>query len=125
MALHHPFTPMDGDLKTRSVTDFQRRVYEQTSLIPRGKVVSYGELARSLNCHSAQAVGQALRRNPFAPNIPCHRVVGSNGELGGFFGKRGADAAETKRNLLISEGVTFETPSQVSARSFHQFDEQD
>ncbi len=112
---------MDADLDRKSVTDFQQRVYAQTSLIPKGKVVSYGELARALDCGSAQAVGQALRRNPFAPEVPCHRVVSASGDLGGFYGERGGEAAEKKRQLLEEEGVTFASDTQVNSHSFHQF----
>ena len=87
------------------VTPFQRRVYDETRKIPRGSVVSYGELARRIGCGSAQAVGQALRRNPFAPEVPCHRVVAADGSLNGFGGERSDAALARKRALLESEGV--------------------
>ena len=76
------------------VTPFQRRVYDETRKIPRGTVVSYGELARRIGCGSAQAVGQALRRNPFA-----------DGSLNGFAGERSGAALARKQALLESEGV--------------------
>ena len=87
------------------VTPFQRRVYDETRKIPRGSVISYGELARRIGCGSAQAVGQALRRNPFAPEVPCHRVVAADGSLNGFGGERSDAALARKRALLESEGV--------------------
>ena len=68
-----------------------------------GSTITYGELARRIGCRSAQAVGQALKRNPFAPDVPCHRVVGANGSLGGYFGKREGDMIERKRRLLNEE----------------------
>lgn len=90
------------------VTPFQRRVYDETRRIPRGTVITYGELARRIGCGSAQAVGQALRRNPFAPEVPCHRVVAADGSLHGFYGERSGVALGRKRALLESEGVTFD-----------------
>ena len=65
--------------------------------------ISYGELARRIGCRSAQAVGQALKRNPFAPDVPCHRVVASDGSLGGFHGERKGEMIERKRQLLERE----------------------
>lgn len=88
-------------------TPFQQRVYAATRLIPRGTVISYGELARRIDCKSARAVAQALRRNPFAPEVPCHRVVGADGSLTGFHGQRDMTALARKRALLEAEGVTF------------------
>lgn len=89
------------------ITDFQQKVYDATRLIPRGSVVTYGELARRIGCRSAQAVGQALRRNPFAPEVPCHRVVAADGSLCGFAGHRDGELIAKKRRLLEDEGVTF------------------
>ena len=54
----------------RPPTDFETRVYDTISTIPEGKVTTYGPLARKLDCGSSQAVGQALKRNPFAPGVP-------------------------------------------------------
>ena len=71
--------------------------------IPAGTTISYGELARRIGCRSAQAVGQALRRNPFAPDVPCHRVVAADGSLGGYNGERDGEQLERKRQLLESE----------------------
>ena len=90
----------------RPPTAFESRVYEATSAIPRGRVSTYGELAKLLNS-SPRAVGGALRRNPFAPRVPCHRVVAAGGAaLGGFSGTWGA-TPETARKLsmLVEEGV--------------------
>ena len=71
--------------------------------VPAGATITYGELARRIGCRSAQAVGQALKRNPFAPEVPCHRVIAANGSLGGYFGKREGDMIERKRRLLNEE----------------------
>lgn len=88
-------------------TPFQCRVYDATRKIPRGAVITYGELARRIGCKSPRAVAQALRRNPYAPEVPCHRVVGADGALTGFYGRRDPEALAQKRALLEAEGVRF------------------
>lgn len=90
-------------LQARDITEFQRRVYLALLEIPCGEVISYGELARRIGCRSARAVGQALKCNPFAPDVPCHRVVAANGSLCGYKGKRSGNAIAEKRNLLEQE----------------------
>lgn len=64
-------------------TPFQKKVWSAASAVPRGRVVTYGELARALKCGSPRAVGQALKANPLPIVVPCHRVVASKG-LGGY-----------------------------------------
>ena len=87
------------------ITPFQRRVYMELLNVPAGATITYGELARRIGCYSAQAVGQALKRNPFAPEVPCHRVVAANGSIGGYFGKREGEMVERKRTLLKEEQI--------------------
>ena len=84
---------------------FNEKVWALTARIPRGKVTTYGEIARALDCNGARAVGNALNRNPFAPAVPCHRVVGSAGALTGFAG-----GLPKKQQLLKAEGVPFVGP---------------
>ena len=91
----------------RKPTDFESRVYDALREIPRGRVVTYASLARRLDCGSAQAVGQALKRNPFAPEVPCHRVISAGLQLGGYSGKRSGVRVERKRRILEAEGVEF------------------
>ena len=79
---------------------FDERVWELASLIPRGKVSTYRELARALGTKAYRAVGNALNRNPHWPRVPCHRVVRSSGEIGGF-----ASGTRKKAALLRKEGV--------------------
>lgn len=98
----------DTDIRKRveqssDITPFQRRVYLELLSVPCGQTVTYGELARRIGCSSAQAVGQALKRNPFAPEVPCHRVVASDGSLGGYLGQRSGKQVERKRELLEIE----------------------
>jgi len=80
--------------------EFAERVYEVTKQIPRGKVTTYGEIARNLGTKGYRAVGQALHVNPYAPVVPCHRVVASDGSLHGF-----ASGLKKKALLLRKEGV--------------------
>lgn len=87
------------------ITDFQRKVYLALLDVPCGATVSYKELGERIGCRSAQAIGQALKRNPFAPDVPCHRVISANGSIGGFQGKREGEMIEKKLQLLKEEGV--------------------
>ena len=86
-------------------TEFQERVYKVTSQIPKGKVATYKVVAKKVGVNSCQAIGQALKRNPRAPIVPCHRVVASDGKIGGFDGHRTGKRIDDKVNLLASEGV--------------------
>ena len=88
----------------RECTPFQRKVYEVLLKIPAGKVRTYAEVARMAGRpNAARAVGQALKRNRWAPEIPCHRVIASDGTLGGYSAQGGTAA---KRRLLRREGVS-------------------
>ena len=79
-------------------TMFQQKVWRELLTIPYGRTTTYGTIARRINCRSAQAVGQAIHRNPIAIIIPCHRVIGSNGSLTGY-----AAGLEIKQQLLMME----------------------
>lgn len=79
-------------------------MYKKCSLIPTGRVATYKQLAELLNS-SPRAVGQALRCNPFAPVVPCHRVVSADGSIGGFMGNTKGKTIDKKIALLKKEGV--------------------
>jgi methylated-DNA-[protein]-cysteine S-methyltransferase len=79
---------------------FSEKVWAVCARIPRGRVATYGQIARLLRTQSYRAVGMALGRNPYAPQVPCHRVVGSDGSLTGFAG-----GLPKKRTMLHAEGV--------------------
>lgn len=98
--------------ESTSITSFQRKVYLALLDVPRGTTITYGELASRIGCKSAQAVGQALRKNPFAPEVPCHRVVAKDGSLGGFHGQREGEMIERKRALLLAEGVVLQNENE-------------
>lgn len=92
----------------RPPTRFEQAVYKVVQTIPVGRVVTYAILADILNCGSAQAIGQALKRNPYAPAVPCHRVIRADLSLGGYFGADQGQKQEQKRALLLAEGVEFD-----------------
>ena len=84
-------------------TEFQLKVWAYLRKIPRGSVRSYSQVAKDLGKPLAiRAVANAIGKNPYAPKIPCHRVIRSNGLLGGYSGKGGV---KTKRFLLKKEGI--------------------
>lgn len=111
-ALH----PQIERIATSQRTDYEKRVWIALCQIPRGHYTTYGLLSAHLGS-SPRAVGNALRRNPFAPEVPCHRVVATGGTLGGFKGKwpktgEGITLDE-KRKLLREEGVRFDEKGRV------------
>ena len=84
------------------VSEFQEKVYSLCKKIPKGKVSTYKEIGNALGGKGQiyRAVGVALNKNPFAPKVPCHRVVASDGSLGGFAG-----GIRKKIVLLKKEGI--------------------
>lgn len=93
----------DVPIDLHSLSTFQKRIYAVTRTIPFGQVKTYREIAKEIGSpFSARAVGGALGRNPIALIIPCHRVIASNGSIGGFSASGGK---KTKLKLLSIEGV--------------------
>jgi len=86
-------------------TKFQKKVWNYLKTIRKGTVRTYKQVAIAINRpKSARAVANAVGKNPFAPKIPCHRVIRSDGSLGGYSGKGGV---KTKKLLLKREGIIF------------------
>ncbi len=86
-------------------TKFQKLVWKEISKIPKGKVITYQDLAFKINQPmSVRAVASACGKNPFAPEIPCHRVVRKDGGLGGYSAKGGINK---KKQMLKNEGHKF------------------
>ena len=84
-------------------TKFQQKVWAYLMKIPRGSVKTYSQVAKDIGKPLAiRAVANAIGKNPYAPKIPCHRVIRSDGSLGGYSGKGGV---KTKRFLLKKEGI--------------------
>jgi methylated-DNA-[protein]-cysteine S-methyltransferase len=79
---------------------FNENVWRVCKRIPKGRVSTYGEIAHALNTKAYRAVGTALNKNPRAPIVPCHRVVNSDGCIGGF-----AHGSARKQEMLQEEGV--------------------
>lgn len=84
------------------------KLYQLLKKVPKGKVTTYKALAQALGTQAYQAVGQTMRNNPDAPRIPCHRVVKSDGSIGGFMGKTRGPAIRKKKKLLQKEGIKFD-----------------
>ena len=103
------------------MTPFQQRVYEALGEIPSGRVTTYQALAARVGCGSAQAVGQALRKNPFAPRVPCHRVIRKDLQIGGFHGVNTGSMIQKKIDILASEGVYFEEGRLRDPRKLFEF----
>ena len=82
--------------------NFNQKVYELLKKIPKGKVTTYRILAEKLGTKAYRAVGNAMATNPYAPKVPCHRVVNSNGNVGNYSGKGGKKG---KIRMLEKEGV--------------------
>jgi len=102
-------SPNTESLKTgNSLSPFAVKVYAALKKIPPGRVITYAALARRLNCRSPRAIGQALRTNPFAPEVPCHRVIASDLTPGGYSGQTRGPQLTRKLQLLAAEGVTFQ-----------------
>ncbi|OJJ48694.1 hypothetical protein ASPZODRAFT_165528 [Penicilliopsis zonata CBS 506.65] len=122
-----------------SLTPYRRRVYRALLSIPPGRWTTYSALATYLDS-SARAVGNAMRTNPFAPEVPCHRVLAADRTLGGYKGewrrgsKESADGKSKKsiipeskrerqkRSLLEEEGVRFDPGGKALGECFSEFE---
>ncbi len=102
----------------RKPTNFEMAVYDAVRLIPAGKVASYGRIAAEISRGTARSVGTALAKNPFAPEVPCHRVVRADGTLGGFHGDTGGPRLIEKSEMLTREGVPFIAAGKVDPAAF-------
>ncbi|MCW8965988.1 MAG: MGMT family protein [Candidatus Pacearchaeota archaeon] len=80
--------------------DFRERCYDILKKVPKGKITTYKELANALGTKAYRAVGTAMNKNPYAPKVPCHRVVNSDGRIGGF-----ALGQKRKIEMLRKEGI--------------------
>ena len=86
-------------------TQFQLKVWSYLKKIPKGKLKTYAQVAKAIvKPKAVRAVANAIGKNPFPPKIPCHRVIRSDGKLGGYSAKGGI---KTKKKLLKNEGFLF------------------
>lgn len=85
------------------MNELEQRVYQKLIMVPKGKVTTYGELAKAVGLKNGQRViGQIMNRNPYPVIIPCHRVVKSDGKVGGYY-----YGQKVKTKMLSDEGVLF------------------
>ncbi|KAJ7499972.1 methylated-DNA--cysteine S-met [Mycena latifolia] len=111
---YHTTSALRAQFRTaagKRVTPHQWAVYDFTRTIPAGKVTTYKDVCEAVG-GSPRSVGGALRTNPFAPFVPCHRVIASSLFIGGFLGEWGAEhrtgtQCDRKLNLLSTEGIAF------------------
>ncbi|KAJ5886558.1 uncharacterized protein N7473_009232 [Penicillium subrubescens] len=110
-----------------TLTPYRRRVYRVLLSVPPGRWTTYSALATYLNS-SARAVGNAMRTNPFAPEVPCHRVLAADGSLGGYKGEwrvskhiAGGGFQEEKMVRLREEGVEFDEAGKAGGVCFREF----
>ncbi len=87
-------------LRKKMAKNFSEKCYELLKKIPKGKVVTYKQIASKLRTKAYRAVGNAMSINPHAPRVPCHRVVCSDGKIGGY-----SKGISKKIKLLKSEGI--------------------
>ncbi|HOR52681.1 MAG TPA: MGMT family protein [Candidatus Pacearchaeota archaeon] len=92
---------------------FNEKCYSILVKVPKGKVTTYKEIARKLNSKAYRAVGNAMNKNPYAPKVPCHRVVKSNGEVGGF-----AFGVKKKIEMLKKEGVYIDKNNKIDLKEY-------
>lgn len=116
-AKEEDLTPYLKKIALSHKTPFQKRVLSTLCQIPRGKYTTYAAISKHLSS-SPRAVGNAVRNNPFAPQVPCHRVLASGGGIGGFHGSWGRNGEkglndDKKRKLLREEGVRFDGVGKV------------
>ena len=79
---------------------FNERCYELLRRVPNGKITTYKALAKAMGSKGYRAVGNAMNKNPYAPEVPCHRVIKSDGKVGGF-----AHGTKKKIEMLKKEGI--------------------
>ena len=87
-------------MKKQKNNSFNERCYEILKKVPKGKVVTYKQIALALNSKAYRAVGNAMNKNPYSPIVPCHRVIKSDGGVGGF-----GSGVHKKIKMLRNEGV--------------------
>jgi methylated-DNA-[protein]-cysteine S-methyltransferase len=81
------------------------KTYQLLKTVPPGRVTTYKALAHAVHTRAYRAIGQCMKHNPYAPMVPCHRVVASDGTIGGFMGTKNGSAIRKKIALLRLEGI--------------------
>ncbi len=96
----------------------EQQVYKKLTEVPQGKVTTYGELAKAVGLKNGQRIiGQIMKKNPYPAIIPCHRVVNSDGKVGGY-----AYGVDVKKNMLQKEGIKIQNGKILDwHKKFHKF----
>jgi len=92
---------------------FNERCYAILKKVPRGRIVTYKEIAKALHSKAYRAVGNAMNKNPYAPKVPCHRVINSDGYIGQF-----AKGIKAKMRMLKSEGIFIDKDNFVDLKKY-------
>jgi len=115
-------------INASNLTTFRKQTLTVLCQVPRGRYSTYQAMSDHITATShktcARAIGNAMRNNPFAPEVPCHRILAADGSLGGFnghWGEAGQFAGE-KRRLLAEEGVKFDSKGKVKGPVFRGFE---
>ncbi|PLW79826.1 cysteine methyltransferase [Candidatus Woesearchaeota archaeon] len=97
--------------------NLEEKVFLNVKKIPKGKVITYKELAHSVGIRAYRLIGKILQKNPSSylvkGNIPCHRIIKSDGTIGGFFGEISGESIQIKKELLESEGIRFDENNKI------------
>ena len=97
--------------------NLEHKVYEKLLQVPQGKVTTYSELAKAVGLKNGQrAIGRIMSKNPFPVIVPCHRVILSNGKIGGY-----AWGEKIKTNMLAKEGVKIKKGKILDSNKIHRF----
>ncbi len=84
---------------------FADKAYDLLRKVPEGRVTTYKEIAHALGTRAYRGIGQAMKKNPYAPEVPWHRVVASSGRIGGFEGETSGISIQRKIKMLKAEGI--------------------
>jgi O-6-methylguanine DNA methyltransferase len=111
-------------ISSSGLSHYRKRLYTILLSVPHGRYTTYAAMSDYLHS-SARAVGNGMRNNPFAPNVPCHRVLAADGSIGGFGGSWGKEGMHAKKKLemLRKEGVRFDSKGKVVGEPFRKFHE--
>jgi len=95
--------------------NLDKKIYKKLLEVPKGKITTYGELAKSVGLKNGQrAVGKIMNKNPYPIIIPCHRVVNSNGKIGGYaYGQKIKSDLLTKEGIVIKNGKIIDLQNKI------------
>ncbi|KAK6437877.1 hypothetical protein LTR95_005931 [Oleoguttula sp. CCFEE 5521] len=118
---------LDRIASSTTLTPFRKQTLTMLCQVPPGRYSTYQAMSNYITATShktcARAIGNAMRNNPFAPEVPCHRILAADGSLGGFGGSWGEDGkhASKKHAILHEEGVRFDSKGKVKGPPFREF----